>query len=186
MFTFWVFSFNLCPFVSFKSIFTEVMTLRTLAPPILFYFPDCEFYSWLNSLWDKGPLSYSFLNLSLFFFLGLFPKHEDVPRLGVESELQLLASITAPATWDPSHICSLHHSWWQWRSLTQRAKPGIKPTSSWILVRFDSTTGIPCFVFCTDSFNVINKVCIFWHWDIAFVVAVIKVVSCFLDVGILL
>ena len=36
----------------------------------------------------------------------------EVPRLGVESELQLLAYATATATttWDPSCICELHHS----------------------------------------------------------------------------
>ena len=28
----------------------------------------------------------------------------EVPRLGIESELQLLAYTTATATWDPSHI----------------------------------------------------------------------------------
>ena len=33
-----------------------------------------------------------------------------VPRLGVESELQLLAYTTAIGTWDLSHICDLHHS----------------------------------------------------------------------------
>ena len=36
--------------------------------------------------------------------------HVDVPRLGVESELQLSAYSTAEATPDPSHICDLHHS----------------------------------------------------------------------------
>ena len=36
----------------------------------------------------------------------------EVPRLGVELELQLLATATAIAeeTWDLSHICDLHHS----------------------------------------------------------------------------
>ena len=34
----------------------------------------------------------------------------DVPRLGVESELQLPAYTTATATRNPSHICDLHHS----------------------------------------------------------------------------
>ena len=38
----------------------------------------------------------------------------EVPRLGVESELQLLAYTTATATRDLSHIYDLHHS-----SLTQ-------------------------------------------------------------------
>ena len=35
--------------------------------------------------------------------------HMEVPRLGVESELQLLAYATATATQDPSYICDLHH-----------------------------------------------------------------------------
>ena len=34
----------------------------------------------------------------------------EVPRLGVKSELQLLAYTTAIATPDPSYICELHHS----------------------------------------------------------------------------
>ena len=33
-----------------------------------------------------------------------------VPRLEVESELQLLAYTTATAMWDMSCICDLHHS----------------------------------------------------------------------------
>ena len=34
----------------------------------------------------------------------------EVPRLGVELELHLLATTTTTATQDPSHICDLHHS----------------------------------------------------------------------------
>ena len=34
----------------------------------------------------------------------------EVSRLGVESELQLPANTRATATWDPNHICDLHHS----------------------------------------------------------------------------
>ena len=37
----------------------------------------------------------------------------EILRLGVESELQLLASATATAMWDPGCICDLHHSSWQ-------------------------------------------------------------------------
>ena len=37
----------------------------------------------------------------------------EVPRLGVELELQLLAYITARAMQDLSFICNLHHSSWQ-------------------------------------------------------------------------
>ena len=45
-----------------------------------------------------------------FFFLGLHPRHMEVPRLGVESELQPLAYTTATATQDPSRVCDLQHS----------------------------------------------------------------------------
>ena len=37
----------------------------------------------------------------------------EVPKLGVELELQLLAYTTAAATRDLSCICDLHHSSWQ-------------------------------------------------------------------------
>ena len=80
----------------------------------------------------------------LSFFLGLHPQHMEVPRLGV-----------------PSYPTGLHHShsnvgskphqrWIQAtsstytaahsnaRSLTHWARPGIKPLSSWIIVRFIS------------------------------------------------
>ena len=53
---------------------------------------------------------------SLFFpfcFLGLNPWHMEVPRLGVESEIQLPVYTTVTATQDLSHICILHHSSWQ-------------------------------------------------------------------------
>ena len=48
-----------------------------------------------------------------FFFLGPHPWHKEVPRLGLELELQLPASTTAKATWYPSLICNLHHRSWQ-------------------------------------------------------------------------
>ena len=45
-----------------------------------------------------------------FRFLGLHPRHMEVPRLGVKSELQLLVYATATATPDLSHVRDLHHS----------------------------------------------------------------------------
>ena len=51
---------------------------------------------------------------SFFFFFGLFlgphPRYMEVPRLGVQSELQLPAYARATATQDLSHIHNLHHS----------------------------------------------------------------------------
>ena len=37
-------------------------------------------------------------------------EHMKVPRLGVESELQLLANAIGTAMLDPNHICDLHCS----------------------------------------------------------------------------
>ena len=56
-------------------------------------------------------------NVFIFCILGPHPQHMEVPRLGVESELQLLAYATATATPDPSRICDPHHSSWQRRIL---------------------------------------------------------------------
>ena len=47
------------------------------------------------------------------FFIGFLGLHlwcMEVPRLGVQLELQLLDYFTATAISDPSHVCKLHHS----------------------------------------------------------------------------
>ena len=49
----------------------------------------------------------------LFVFTGPHPWHMEVPRLGVESMLQLPAYTTATAKQDPSCTCDLHHNSWQ-------------------------------------------------------------------------
>jgi len=46
----------------------------------------------------------------------------ELPRLGVKSELQLLAYTTAIATPDPSPICNLYHNSWQHRILNPLSK----------------------------------------------------------------
>ena len=43
-------------------------------------------------------------------FLGPHLRHMGIPKLGVESELQVPAYTTATATQDLSHISNLHHS----------------------------------------------------------------------------
>ena len=55
----------------------------------------------------EGGFSFFFF---FFVFLGPHPQHMEVPRLGVQSELQPLAFTTATAMRDPSRICHLHHS----------------------------------------------------------------------------
>ena len=44
-----------------------------------------------------------------FFLLRLHLQHIEVPKLGVELELQLLADTTAIARPVPSHVCDLGH-----------------------------------------------------------------------------
>ena len=60
----------------------------------------------------------------------------EVPRLGVELELQLLAYATATATQDPNHVCDLHHSSQQHRILNPLSEARDRTTTSWLLVRF--------------------------------------------------
>ena len=52
-------------------------------------------HHWLSLLF------YFFLCLCLFVFIGLHLRHMEVPRLGVEKELQLPAYATATAMLDP-------------------------------------------------------------------------------------
>ena len=97
--------------------------------------------------WEKRRVLCA-LSLSL-SFKGSHQRHIEVPRRGVESELQLPAFDTATATWDWSHVCDLHQSSQQRRigSPTHRARPGIEPVSLWLLVRFTSTEPqreLPC------------------------------------------
>ena len=81
-----------------------------------------------------------------FVFLGLHPRHLEVPRLGVESKLQLLASTTATATQDLSRVCDLHHSSRQHQILNPQSEARDQTRNlkapSWI--RFCcATTGTP-------------------------------------------
>ena len=63
-----------------------------------------------------------FLFVSL--FLGLHLRHKEIPRLGVESELQLPDYSTATATQDLSCIWDLHHSSQQCRILNPLSEAG--------------------------------------------------------------
>ena len=74
--------------------------------------------------WVKNPTAASqvaaevwgFLLCFVFLFsfvLGPHPRYMEVPRLWVESELQLPGYITATVTQDLSYICDPHQSLWQ-------------------------------------------------------------------------
>ena len=63
------------------------------------------------------------VGIFLFFvFLGPHPQHMEISRLGVQSELQLPAYITAIVTQDLSRVCNLHHSSQQRRIVNPLSK----------------------------------------------------------------
>ena len=71
------------------------------------------------------PCQSIIFNILKFFAFCLFRAalwHMEVPRLGVQWELLLLAYTTATAMRDPGRICDLHHSSWQHRILNPLSK----------------------------------------------------------------
>ena len=70
----------------------------------------------------------------------------EVPRLGVKSELQLLAYTTATAMPDPTCVCDLHHSSWHHQILNPLSE-GRDGTCNLMVtsqIHFScSTTGTP-------------------------------------------
>ena len=105
---------------------------------------------------------FSFYFSFLFFlvFLGLYPWHTEVPRLGVTSELQLPAYTTATAKWDLSCVCDLNQRSWQCLILNPLSK-----ARDWTSVLMDAsqvhfcwaTTGTPDVYFLTELFKVPRK-----------------------------
>ena len=82
-----------------------------------------------------GTLATLFLVL-LILFSGPHLQHLEVPRLGVELELQLPPCALAIATWDLSRICDLHPSSWHRWTLNPLSEAG-DPThmvmdTSWV------------------------------------------------------
>ena len=66
---------------------------------------------WMRIMFQRFYLLLLFFNF--LSFLGPLPRHMEIPRLVVQSELQPPAQTRATATWDPSRVCNLHHSSWQ-------------------------------------------------------------------------
>ena len=104
------------------------------------------FLEHLPDLWE-------IICMLLFYFFSPFflSCHIYGIWLGVESELQLLACANSHSnTGSKLHLWPTHTACGNAGSLTHWARPGIEPSSSWILVRFLTpwaTTGTPCFYF---------------------------------------
>ena len=80
----------------------------------------------------------SFYLFIYFCFLGLHPRHVEVPRLGFESELQLPTYTTTTAMQDPGCICGLHNSSWQHGMLNPLSEVRDGTYNLMVLVRFIS------------------------------------------------
>ena len=95
----------------------------------------------------KITVSFSFSFSPPPCFLGPHLWHMEVPRLGVEWELQLPACATA--TQHLSRVCD------NARSLTHSARPGIEPATPWFLVRF--TSAVPQWELLLYFLNQVNS-----------------------------
>ena len=99
--------------------------------------------------WEFSCLSWHFDFFFFFFFLVFlrpYPRHMEVPRLGIKSELQLPGYATATAMWDLSCVCDLHHSSRQCRILNPLSKARdwtpILMGTGWVCYCW-ATTGTP-------------------------------------------
>ena len=69
----------------------------------------------------------------------------EVPRLGIESEIQLLVYTTAIATRDQSHVCDLYHSSGQCQTLSplSEARDGTHILMDILVHYHRATVGTP-------------------------------------------
>ena len=118
-------------FISF--VFGKKKTVTELCIPQLPWEDLAYGCSILHCFAPEGrKLSPYFWFVWFFVFLDLYLQHMEILRPGVE--LQLPAYTTAIATWDPSHVCDLHHSSWQCRILNPLSK-----ARNWTCVLMDTS-----------------------------------------------
>ena len=110
-------------------------------------------------------LFFSFLFFSFLFFSFLDPffmatlQHMQVPRLRVESELQLLAYTTATATPNPNCVYDSHNSSWQQWILHLLSEAGDRtqvPTHTSQVCFCCNMMGTPRAVFLMIHFKLLN------------------------------
>ena len=85
-----------------------------------------HFFTYLLTIWvSLEKYLFRFCPFFPFFcFLGPYPWHMEVPRLGVTSKLRLSAYTTATAMQDPRCLCDLRHSSQQCQILNSLSEAG--------------------------------------------------------------
>ena len=108
-----------------------------------------------------AALSLWIFDSSLFFFLfRLYLEHLEVPMLGVELQLQLLAYAPATAIPDPSRVYVLHHSSQQHRIL----KP-LSMARDWTFILMDTSQVHYCWATMeTLTFLLLTLNCPSWYY----------------------
>ena len=120
----WIFHYKVVNFMLYMNLIS--LREKCFYTKSLAYFRQFSCASWTLS---KQPL---FIFIFFIFFCFLGPHLQHIPMLGVELELQLLA--TATATEDPSRVCDLHCSSQQYRILSP-----LRKTRDWTLVLTDAS-----------------------------------------------
>ena len=115
------------------------------------------------------------ISSSLFsFFLGPHLWHIEIPRLGVELQLQLLAYALVTALPDPSRIHNLHHSSWQCQILNPLSKGSdwthILRDISWSLSYWATTGALALLILATTLGQALLSFPLYWggirgNWD---------------------
>ena len=99
-------SLEKCLFRSFAHLSTGLLSFLVLSYKSCLYILEIKPLSVASF---ETIFSHS-VSCLFFFFVWLHLWHMEVPRLGVELELQLSAYTTATAVPDLSHVCDLDHS----------------------------------------------------------------------------
>ena len=134
----WLVSFFCSHVLDEKAQGLGPLSLPTLLPLVVGLLQSFGFSCYLYPMTLKfvfdclqGILTYIFI-----FFLGLHLRHMQVPRLGVELELQLPVYTMATATWDLNCICDLCCSLQQCRILKTLSEARDR-----ILILMDTMSG---------------------------------------------
>ena len=143
-----------------------------------FFFPDGTLYLTICGILDLRNYSnfegsglchislppFHLLSLFLFFIFLPHLQYMEVPKLGVQLELQLPAYTTATAMPNPSCICNLHWSLWQHGILNPlreaRDRIHILTDTSWVLKPIEPQWELLCWILTSYPWYLPGKICI--------------------------